>query len=995
MLDRKLLLASSVIAGLGLAPVGAWAQTQTQSQTKSDKAAASDDAVDVEAIVVTGSRIKRNAYNSASPIQVITSEQSELEGLVNTTEIIQSSSLASGSFQVADELTGYNVTGGPGVNTISLRGLGANRTLVLLNGRRLTPSGVRGTVGPVDLNTIPNAMIDRVEILKDGASSIYGSDAVAGVVNYITKTDYDGGRVRVYGNAPFAKGGGGQEYSAEASWGKTFERGYLSAAASYYKQMALRRGDRDYTSCSADNYYSTTTGARVDLTDPATGDYKCFNQINNVAYTSGYGGYFQYMQPGTSYSYTGNTAPGFVASNAVFANLARVARANYPETYRVANYDSSVWQRATVISPVERASFYVTGGYDLGAGVEAYGEFLYNRRNSEQNGARQLFPTVATTNPNNIFGAAGGTAYPVIAVAYDSIQKVDYYRGLGGLRGDFKFLEGSRLGFLSGWDWDVYGQYGKSDGTYSVSSINSDAIAATTAAGAGNYCVQSLVTISGGNCSTLPTGIPWFSSRVMAGQFTDAEKAFLFGVDVGHTTYEQSLVEASFSGELFSLPAGKVGAAFGFTWRHDDFDDSPGTASLNNNNWNLTRAGHTFGTDTTTEAFAEIDVPVLKDLFLVKSLDLQVSGRHTEVDSYGDSDTYKIGLNWQITPTWRLRMSDGTSFRAPSLYELYLADQTGYSVADPCILYGSSGASQTIVTNCAAQGVSATQASYSTLVTAGGGKGILKAETSESKTIGVVFTPSFINLKVAVDYADIDISNEITQFGAAKIASRCYESVGLSSPFCQLVTRDPTTHLLTLVKNDYVNVASQKSRAIDLTTDYRHDFDNGGQLYFNSQFSWQLQDTSNLFGETEEDDYNGTTYIYDGPDFSGKASLSYRKGPWTYTWSSTITGKASDAEILGDTVGSAKYATSTSYDYMVGSTYYKYVHVKYHTEFMAYHNVSARKVIDDKTTMTFGVQNLFDEAPPSISSSYRVGNSEIWGYELRGRRGFLSIERSW
>lgn len=963
------------------ASASAFAQTaQTATKATAASPAAETQAAQVDAIVVTGSRLKNSAYSSASPIQVISSEQSSLEGLVDTSAIIQGSSVASGSFQVGNEMTGYVTTGGPGVNTISLRGLGANRTLVLLDGHRIASSGVRGTVGPTDLNTIPNAIIDRVEILKDGASSIYGSDAVAGVVNYITKKNFDGGKIKLYGNVPFSSGGGGQQYTVEGLWGKTFSRGYVDVTGSYYKQMALRRGDREYTSCSSENYFDPDTGARLDYTDAIKGGIKCYNQLNNVAYSSKLG-YLQYTQPGVDYSYTGN--------NSTIAGMARVARANYPETYRYANYESSAWERATVISPVERYSLYVKGGYDLGGGVEAYGELLYNRRNSEQDSTRQLFPTVSTSNPNNIFGAAGGTAYPVISVAYDSIQKIDYYHALGGLRGDLSALAGGKLDFLKSWSWDAYAQYGKSDGVYLIDSINSDAIAATTGASA---CNQSLITISGVSCSTLPNGIPWFSARILAGQFTDAEKAFLFSTDTGHTVYEQWAGEVSATGDLFSLPAGMVSAAVGVSYRKDDFDDTPGVASLTNNNWNLTRAGHTAGHDSTVEAFAEIEAPLVKDVFLVRSLDLSLSGRHTKVDSYGDDDTYKIGLNWQITPSWRLRMSDGTSFRAPSLYELYLADQTGYSVADPCILWGTSGVNATVQTNCAAQGVSSEKASYSSLVYAGGGSGNLKAETSEAQTIGLIWTPKFINLQVAVDYSKIDIQNEITQFGAAKIAERCYESVNLTSAFCSLVSRDSTGALI--VHNNYVNVAEQVNRAIDLNVDYRHDFPLG-RLSFHSEFTWQLQDTTRLNGDADEDDYNGSTFIYDGPDFSGRMNLSFSHDDWTVNWTTSITGKGSDAELAGDLLGTSKYASATDYDYVSGGVYYKYVYRKYHTEFMAYHDVSFRKKLDAKTTLTFGIQNLFNEAPPSISSSYRVGNSEVWGYDLKGRRGFLSVERSW
>jgi iron complex outermembrane receptor protein len=162
--------------------LAAFPVSTVSAQEDSDAAAG-----EVEEIVVTGSRIRRDEFTSASPVQVIDMEMSTLAGLIDTTEILQGSTVAANSSQINNLLGGFVVNGGPGVNTLDLRGLGANKTLVLLNGRRLNPAGTRGTVAAVDLNTLPASVIQRVEILKDGASSVYGSDAVTGVVNIITR----------------------------------------------------------------------------------------------------------------------------------------------------------------------------------------------------------------------------------------------------------------------------------------------------------------------------------------------------------------------------------------------------------------------------------------------------------------------------------------------------------------------------------------------------------------------------------------------------------------------------------------------------------------------------------------------------------------------------------------------------------------------------------------------------------------------------------------
>jgi iron complex outermembrane receptor protein len=191
---RKLFHGSAAFGALSLAMGAAVAQTPTSDQppatvdTTTPAAAEEDDA---DRVVITGSRIARDAFTSTSPIQVITAEQSTLEGLVDTSELIQGSSIAQGSLQLNNQFGGFVVEGGPGINSVSLRGLGAQRSLVLLNGQRPGPAGVRGQVASFDLQVIPDSIISRVEILKDGASSVYGSDAVAGVVNIITRSSVD------------------------------------------------------------------------------------------------------------------------------------------------------------------------------------------------------------------------------------------------------------------------------------------------------------------------------------------------------------------------------------------------------------------------------------------------------------------------------------------------------------------------------------------------------------------------------------------------------------------------------------------------------------------------------------------------------------------------------------------------------------------------------------------------------------------------------------
>jgi iron complex outermembrane receptor protein len=281
-------LCSVVFLGLaGASP--AWAQTtptgdqppageatpQTTPDTLSDssKKKKEDDSSE---IIVTGSRIKRSAFNSASPIAVIDPEIAQKRGVMDTAEMLQSSPIASGSAQVTSAISSNFVTdGGPGASTISLRGLGANRTLVLLNSRRAGPAGTRGAVSAFDLNVLPQSIISSVQIEKDGASSVYGSDAVAGVVNILTKTKTNGLEITASGNA--SQYGGGDQYRLSGAWGTEWggpNAGHIMLAADYYRQTELSQGQRRYLDCPED-YVFNKSGGRADLVNPVTGKNRC------------------------------------------------------------------------------------------------------------------------------------------------------------------------------------------------------------------------------------------------------------------------------------------------------------------------------------------------------------------------------------------------------------------------------------------------------------------------------------------------------------------------------------------------------------------------------------------------------------------------------------------------------------------------------------------------------------------------------------------------
>ncbi len=645
-----------------------------------------------QAVVVTGSRLHRDERTSADPVTVIDPNVQNREGRFTTAEILQTSPVAQGSTQITSALsTNFVINGGEGVETIDLRGLGANRTLVLLNGRRAGPAGVRGGVSAFDLNVIPQDAIQSVEILKTGASSVYGSDAIAGVVNLITKKDVRGLQIRGFANAP--QHSGGEEYNIAGIYGLGIgDRGHLMVSVNYDKRRALTRGDRGFLGCPEENVTSEATGARADPIDPRTGQPYCGDTLNDVlllsdfAMNSGIGGsryvgsgFTNLLGPPVPAVGGGTTRrpitaiqfdrPGSQLSDYLSGILAPPvdpfqfgAPAGF---YPVGAYNATGlalennWNpeldRDSIIPKTTRFTVYGEGGYDLTDNVSLYFEGLYNRRQTHTTAHRQLFfnqftgnaPTVYTaiygggyylpyffcdynTNPNcvNATGDPFNTEFsgeqliePVILAPFNSSTDVKYYRGVAGAHADLANL--LPHGFA-----DFYFQHSQSDGDYARDIIYRDAIEFGVAEFRTQACAGTVTAIRGVPC----LDIDYTDPRVLAGNFTPQERAFLFGVDRGNTRYKQDTGELSFGGDLFNLPYGPLRFALGAQWRRDSIRDVPGEAvdpDLMDNIWGSTTAGITAGHETTKEAFGEVEIPVLKDVPLVDDLTLNGAARVT------------------------------------------------------------------------------------------------------------------------------------------------------------------------------------------------------------------------------------------------------------------------------------------------------------------------------------------------------------------------------
>jgi len=967
----------------------AYAQDNTQNDLP-------DEVVDIldldedanDEVVVTGSRIRRNEFTAAVPVQVITAERAELSGLLSASEILQGSSVAAGSGQINDTFTGFVINGGAGVNTLSLRGLGAQRTLVLLNGRRVGPSGVSGTVSAVDLNIIPNSVVSRFEILKDGASSIYGSDAVAGVANIITSVE-EGFDVGATVNA--SEDGGAENGAIWGSYGKTSDLVSFAISGEYQRREELNIGDRPNLACPEDRYFAldadgNPTDERTDAIDPRTGEFKCYNRLE---------GYIQTFFPGTA---------AFGVGGSFFGSRTYDPEGTSPVDgfrfipFQERSFDDPRELDVDAISPTETFTVFSELSHSPTSfeNLEVYAEVLFNRRESSQENYRQLFPFISAESPvnplnSNVFGGDfdygplfgqpagifvapldGLDVRPIVLVPSDSRQEVNYLRGVAGIRGTFNDTGDNLLG---GWGYDLNVIRSASRGTYYSDVIPEDRLEA------GIGTLQNGIEFIGVCGPTAPAGCIPFNlasqSQLQDGAFTAAEQAYFFQEDKGETDFDQTIIEGVITGDLFEMPYGSVGIALGASARFDSIDDQPGITSQAGNAWGQASANRTKGEDEVYEVFAEVEVPILAKKPLVEELTLNASGRLSDYKSVGSAETYKLGVNWALNNSIRLRGTHGTSFRAPALYELFLAEQTGFLSQisiDPCIRYGVAGEDgqintpQTVQDNCAADGLAPdfAGAGSSALLTRSGGLGALRPETSIANSLGLILTPEGTGLSLSVDYFEIEVDDQITTT-AAGVIGQCYRDPEFrnGSGFCDLFTRvlDPNAQnfgSITDVNADYRNIVSQETKGFDFTGRFEKEF-TFGEFAIDAQWTYTDSDKLELFA----DDVDQLTGLDGEPDWVGTTQARFTKGDWTGALTMNYVSGTDNLGFEGedgriDTFYSGPSATFSKVN-----------------DFVTF-DASIRKEWDTMTLIV-GSQNILGEEPTLISDADDLGSPSRFG----------------
>lgn len=974
-------------------------------------------AEEIEELVVVGSRIRQTNLKTISPTQMFSREDASAAGLNSTMDLLQSNALTGGTSQINNAYGGYVTDGGPGANTISLRGLGASRTLVLINGRRVAPSGTQGAVGTADLNVLPTAMIERVEVLRDGASSIYGSDAVSGVINVITKDVVEG--FSIEGDFNYPTEGDGEQVRLSISGGMNEERFSMSGSFDYYERKSLALGDRNWTRCNQDRFRDPETGEPADFIDPSTGKSKCYpisTTGSNGVTVNTIGTQGVSITNWNTLGLNGPVVPATGAPDSLIATFTRfrpnaavntglvgfegvggtqlVDGERFPIDSNIRDTFDPRMLNENLISPVKTYTGFLQGKYDLQTlgDAELYGELLASRRESNQTGYRQLSldyrrgsPLIPAELAFGNFGADQGTSdgnrvgvRTFLGFGNDgSEQNIDFYKPTFGLRGD--------ITFLTDWRYDIYTSYAKSDSTYERSSFlidkltyASDAVAATSGVDAslvrdGLTCE---INLTDPNEKCIP--YPRLTAAVVGGNLPQDFKNYIFQQIQGSTEYEESIYSAIVDGPLFSVPAGSVQGVFGIEHRRMEINDQPDENSIAGNLYNLSSATPTIGKDNVSEIYTEIQIPILLGARFAEELTVNGSVRYTDYDSYGSDDTYKIGFIYSPTDWVSLRASRGTSYRAPALFEQFQGPTSGFRPAsiDPCDDYANA-VNPNLITNCARElpGQPEFQAVNSVEVfSLGGAEAGLFAETSDNITYGIIFDPKISDsteFSISVDYFDIEIKNGVQKAGEDEILDRCYKSAEFADDqgLCRLVARDPVTNELT-VNDVYTNLATEKVRGLDISTDFSQEL-GPGNLLFNVSVTRYYEQSEKIFAEDPLQEFNGSL---ESPEFGGSGEIGYAIDDWKFLygveWISSMDGYDEADELAEESFS----------DYTVPS----YLE----------HRISARYQTDTWKT-TFGVRNLTNETPPEISAGYfnRVGNSPLYsGYDYVGREVFVNFQ---
>jgi iron complex outermembrane recepter protein len=926
--------------------------------------AATEEVKTLDRIEVTGSRIKTAEAEGLVPVQRITRADIDRSGLTSLGDVIQSltgsgSALntkfnSSGNFGFPPDGSGV----GAGSAQADLRHLGSKRVLVLVDGIRwVNEASASGVGAATDLNTIPLAIIDRIEVLEDGASSLYGSDAIAGVINIITRKDFDGISLSVqygeYGE------GDGETGSIDLAWGKNTDRANFFAGISYTDQQEIFARDREQSSFPVPG-----TGVRFGSSATPTGRF-IFTDPNT----------------GVTYDLTPNTGN----NNPVF-NPGQTGCTRTDGFHCFTNADRfNFSQFNLLLTPSERLGVFGQGRFQFSDSTSGYAKVLFNRRESTNQAAPEplfLGPEAGTgnpiadgvfisrLNPFNPFGfdLDGRLSTPaanrnLILIGRRPVeggprvfeQEVDTWYVGAGLEGVFD--AGQRTLY---WDVNVALSENKAEqtnfGSYDIRNI---ALALGNPAACAAVAGCTPLNIFGG-----------------PGTITQAMLDFIQPVVRDRSENKLALFTANLSGSLFELPAGSADFAAGFEHRRLDGSYTPDQLTIDGF-YNGVPSLPTSGEYDVSEVYFEVNLPVFADSPWGKKFDFTVAGRYSDYSTGISEFTPKYGLRWQLADEFVMRASFAEGFRAPSIGELYgSASRFDAQLNDPC---DTPLLDPSLAGNCAALGVPANyQQPNPQISVTTGGNDQLNPEFADSYTAGFIWSPSFLEDSGISERVDLEVTfyrheveGAIQAIDAQTQLDLCVQT--LDPLYCSGITRAATGGINGF-NNRLTNLGSINTDGWDVDLFWTFPQTDIGQF----KFGWRntFVGEYEAFGAAGQRQPQGPGIeVVDSaiPDWTSNVTLDWALGQWTAAW--TLRHISELREDCGRAVSFAVCSNPATSTNILEATTFNDMQVAYRFDEM------------NDLRLTFGVNNVFDKDPP-ICLSCSLNGYDASTYDIPGGRFF-------
>ena len=826
--------------------LGAGALFTAASAFAQETAEAAPQALD--RVQVTGSRIRQVDKETAQPVLVVSRQDIEKQGFQSVSDILQNiTSMGTPPISRAAPLSAGENAGG---TFISMRNLGAARTLVLVNGRRLGVS----TSGLADVSTIPAVAVERIEVLKDGASSIYGSDAIAGVINIITRTNFEGAAGSVY-YGQYGEGDGAVT-RGDFLMGFGGDRGSVVVGAEWATEDRVRSADRPFSAFPRGSDHPTDNWTTA-------GQYGGFVTTATTAIPGIPTGTRVVLRPGGD----PRNRNDYVAQNVNTGSCVGATEATGCTPGSIADKSNTNLQ-TDLRTPLERRSVFANGTVNITDDIRFHAELLYSFRSSERQVAGYPMQAASFATPmsaNSYYNPTGATISNWWRRTWEvpRTTKADLttFRFAGSFEGSFE-------AFGQTYDWDV--NYLKNDNRLIQDAFGNLNLANVRNA-VGPSFLQNGVVVCGTPGNVIAGCVPWNPylpyGDTRSGGLTGntALQNYLFQNEHSTGQTGTDVYSANVSGTLFDLPAGPMGLAVGFEHRKESGEFVPDALAVTGGSTNLS-SGPTRGSYSVDEVYAEVEIPILSDLPFARQLSVNIASRASDFDTFGETVNNKFMLKWKPFESLMLRGTVADGFRAPTIADLYGGTSDTFSYfTDPCdVVFGQSTPGSQIRTNCAngvgGNGALGAQAATFRQLGQGfvpvgapnaqtpvafksGSNPTLTPEISKSQTIGAVWSPGFLSgFNMAVDWWKVRIVDTIVADSPQTILNDCYIQGIASRCSSALFTRDPAQGYINFLSFGSRNAGYRKVEGWDVDMSYRVVTENLGTFNVVSNSTYTAKD---------------------------------------------------------------------------------------------------------------------------------------------------------